>query len=158
MNETITWTAPRSAMSLNFSGLLDKLVAQHGLADLDAEGVDAFCAQPGDSVLLLVDDPDRVAESWDLAVIFPDLVKACGAVLRAGVLRPAQMPAVQKRYGINRLPALLFLRDGGYVGTIEGLRDWAEFVPAFGDMLQRTVSRAPGIGIPVATATSSSCH
>ncbi len=157
MSATATWTAPRSAMSLNFSSLLDKLVAQHGLADLDETAVEAFGAQPGDAVLLLVDDPDRVAESWDLAVIFPDLIAAGGAPLQAGILRSAQAPAIQKRYGINRMPALLFLRDGGYVGAIEGLRDWGEFVAEFRDMLQRPVGRAPGIGIPV-TATSSSCH
>lgn len=157
MSATLNWIPPRSAMSLNFSGLLDKLVAKHGLADMDEAGLDVFIEQPGNTVLLLVDDPDRVAESWDLAVIFPDLVAAAGVPLRAGVFRPEHVPGIQKRYAVNRMPALLFLRDGGYVGVIEGLRDWGEFVTTFQEVLRRPAGRVPGIGVAV-TVLSPSCH
>lgn len=157
MTATAAWTPPRSAMSLNFGGLLDRLVAAYGVADLEVAGFQAFMDAPGDGVALLVDEPDRVPESWDLAVIFPELLAAAGASPRAAVLRPAQAPALQARFGIGRLPALLFLRDGGYVGAIEGLRNWTEFVDACREMLQRPAGRAPGIGVAV-TAASAGCH
>jgi hydrogenase-1 operon protein HyaE len=144
-------------MSQNFSGLLDKLVATRQISDLDTESFQAFMDAPGNSVVLLVTEPDKVPESWDLAVIFPDLLAAAGATLRAGVLRPARTAALQGRFAVNRLPALLFLRDGGFVGVVEGLRDWSEYVVECRAMLEMPVSRIPGIGIAVAAA-SSGCH
>lgn len=158
MSTTANWAPPRSAMSQNFGGLLDKLAANHGLADLDQAGFDAFIQAAGDTVILLVDEPDRVPESWDLAVIFPDLLKAAGITLRAGLLRPEQAAKIQPRFAINRMPALLLLRDGGYVGVIEGLRDWGDFVAVLRETLQRPVSRAPGIGISVVAPASTACH
>jgi hydrogenase-1 operon protein HyaE len=145
-------------MSQNFSGLLDRLVATHDVADLDAAGLKAFIEAPGNGVVLLLDEPDRVAESWDLAVIFPELLASAGIPARAALLRPAQALDQLGRFGINRLPALLFLRDGGYVGVIEGLRDWNEFVADCRTMLQTPVSRPPGIGIAVTAAAASGCH
>lgn len=86
------WTPPRSAMSRNFSGLLDKLVSKHGVADLDSVGFQAFMDAPGnapnDAIVLFTEEPDKVAESWDLAVIFPDLIKATGKKARLALLRP----------------------------------------------------------------------
>ena len=158
MNASIAWTPPRSAMSQNFGGLLDKLVAGHNVVDLDADGMQAYLDAAGNGVVLLVDEPDRVPESWDLAVIFPDLMAATGIDLRTAVARPQNVAPLQSRFGINRLPALLFLRDGGYVGVIEGLRDWNEFVAECAAMLQAPVVRAPGIGITVSVASSSGCH
>lgn len=158
MSASPAWTPPRSAMSQNFSGLLDRLVARHGVADLDEAGFQAFMQAPGEGVVLFTEEPDKAAESWDLTVIFPDLLAASGARPRAAVLRPGQAGALPARFGINRLPALLFLRDGGYVGVIEGLRDWGDFVAECAAMLQKPVGRAPTIGIAVAAAASPSCH
>lgn len=158
MTSSAVWTPPRSAMSNNFSGLLDRLASRHGVADLDETGFQAFMDAPGDGVALLTDEPDKAPESWDLAVIFPDLLAATGAGPRGGVLRPEQARALLGRFGVNRLPALLFMRDGGYVGVIEGLRDWGEFVAECAEMLQKPVSRAPTIGIAVTAAESTSCH
>lgn len=158
MSAPPVWTPPRPAISQNFAGLLEKLVEKHGLADLDSAGLQAFMDAPGDGVVLVLDEPDRVPESWDLAVIFPDLLGVSGVRLRGSVLRPTQAKSIQAQFGINRLPALLFLRDGGYVGVIQGLRDWNEYVSECRAMSQTPVSRPPSIGIAVTTDTSSSCH
>lgn len=156
MSASPSWTQPRSAMSLNFGALLDQLAEKHRLSDLDAAGFDQFMHAPGEAVVLLVDDPDRAAESWDLAVIFSDLLAAAGGGLRTGLLRPGASAQIQPQFGISRLPALLFLRDGGYVGTIEGLRAWSEFVGLCREMRQRPVGRAPSIGIAV--SGTQGCH
>lgn len=157
MSTSPVWTPPRSAMSLKFGGLLDRLVTKNDVADLDEGEFQLFAMSPGPAVVLFTEEPDKVAESWDLAVIFPDLRASAGSPLRAGVLRPGVAGTIQSRYGINRLPALLFLRDGGYVGVIEGLRDWGDFVAEFSAMLQKPVTRVPGVGIAVTTKTTS-CH
>lgn len=157
MTAATKWAPPRSAMSLNFTSLLDKLVKKHEITNIDDASFEEFAALPGDVVILFVDDPDRSAESWDMAVIFPDIVAAVGARIHSGLLRPELALKAQSSYGIGRIPALLFLRDGGYVGVLEGLRDWTQFISDFQSMLQKPVSRKPGIGIEV-TSIHSGCH
>jgi len=157
MNASIAWKPPRSAMSNNFSALLDKLVAKHAITELDQEGFQAFMEEPGNTVVLLTDEPDIAPESWDLAVIFPELLAATGVSLRAALLRPDSSKLVQTRFGLSRLPALLFLRDGAYVGAIEGIRDWSEFVTECRTMLEKPATRSP-IGIAVSVVSPSSCH
>ena len=158
MTAALAWKPPRSAMSNNFSGLLDKLAIKHGISDLGHAGFQAFMDEPGNGVVLLTEEPDTAAESWDMAVIFPELLAASGVNLRAALLRPESARVVQMRFGLGRLPAVLFLRDGGYVGAIEGIRDWSELVSECASMLQKSVSRAPTLGIPVSVVSPSSCH
>ena len=158
MNASIAWKPPRSAMSNNFSVLLDKLVEKYGISELDQAGFQAFMEVPGNAVALFTEEPDTVAESWDMAVIFPELLASLGANLRAAVLRPESAKLLQARFGLGRLPALIFLRDWSYGGAIEGLRDWSEFVTEFAAMLQKPVSRTPTIGIAVSVVPSANCH
>jgi hydrogenase-1 operon protein HyaE len=158
MTAALAWKPPRSAMSNNFNGLLDKLVAKHGISDLDQAGFQAFMNEIGNGVALLTEEPDTAAESWDMAVIFPELLTATGVNVRAAVLRPESARLLQTRFGIGRLPALLFLRDGVYVGAIEGLRDWSEFVTECAAMLQKPISHAPTVCIAVTVVSPSSCH
>jgi hydrogenase-1 operon protein HyaE len=157
MTAALAWKPPRSAISNNFSGLLDKLIEKHGVTELGLDEFELFLKEPGNGVVLLTDEPDTAPESWDLAVIFPELLVSTGVSVRAALARPETAKLLQTRFGLSRLPALVFLRDGGYVGAIEGIRDWSEFVSECATMLQKPVSRAP-IGIAVAVASSSSCH
>jgi hydrogenase-1 operon protein HyaE len=157
MTAALAWKPPRSAISNNFSGLLDKLIDKHGISDLGLAEFEVFLKVPGNGLVLLTDEPDTAPESWDLAVIFPELLASTGVIVRAALARPETAKLLQTRFGLSRLPALVFLRDGGYVGAIEGIRDWSEFVSECATMLQKPVSRAP-IGIAVAVASSSSCH
>jgi hydrogenase-1 operon protein HyaE len=158
MTAALAWKPPRSAMSNNFSSLLDKLVATHNIAELDHAGFQDFINEAGSGVALLTEEPDTAPESWDMAVIFPELLAAIGAQLRTTIVRPESARILQTRFGLSRLPALLFVRDGGYVGAIEGLRDWSEFVREFAETLHKPISRAPSIGIAVTTISSSTCH
>jgi hydrogenase-1 operon protein HyaE len=158
MTAALAWKPPRSAMSNNFSGLLDKLVAKHGIAEFNHESFQDFINESGSGVALLTEEPDIAPESWDMAVIFPELLAAIGAKLRTTIVRPESAKILQTRFGLTRLPALLFVRDGGYVGAIEGLRDWSEFASEFAEMLQKPISRAPSIGIAVTAISSSTCH
>ena len=161
MSTSAVWTPPRSTMSRNFNGLLDKLMQKHQLIDLDEAGFEAFLNGSGDGVVLLTEEPDKVPESWDLAVIFPSLL-ATTAIQpriqpRAAVSRPEHAKSLLIRFGVQRMPALLFLRDGAYVGVVEGLRDWNELVGEYQAMLLKPVSRARTIGIAVTAATTTTC-
>ncbi|PIV76734.1 MAG: hydrogenase, partial [Rhodocyclales bacterium CG17_big_fil_post_rev_8_21_14_2_50_68_7] len=63
------------------------------------------------------------------------------------------------RYGFGIWPALVFLRDGGYVGVIEGMRNWQEYRREVAAMLDRPVRRAPVPGAAVrAEGVAGTCH
>jgi hypothetical protein len=74
MTTSATWMPPRSAISRNFNGLIDQLIQKYQLIDLNESGFEAFLDSSGNSVVLLTEEPDKVPESWDLAVIFPSLL------------------------------------------------------------------------------------
>lgn len=141
------------------NNLFHRLVEHHGYTRLaDAAAVDDFLAGPGDRVLLLADDPQLVPESWDVAVILPDVLATATGRYQVGLLPPALARPIATRYAVGVWPALLFVRDGQYVGTLAGMRDWADYQREIPTFLTRPASRAPGIGIPVASATGNACH
>ena len=132
--------------------LLARLFTQHGYADITAASIDAFVAQPGHAVLVFTEDPLRVRETLDIAVIVPELVRAFPGRFRVGVLMPESARLLQARYGFRRWPALVVLSDGKHVGAIDGLRDWDEYLTELLRLLDAAPTRPPTIGIPVKTA------
>lgn len=135
------------------------LRSRHGFLPLDGESFAAFCAEPGAALILFAEDPAKVPETWDLTVILPEAVERMGVAVRVGILLPAAARALAARYGIRFWPALLALRDGQYLGTIEGLKDWSGYVRLLPELLAAEPSRPPGIGIPVMDANATShCH
>lgn len=136
-----------------------RLNQQHGCTVLDAESFDDFINEPGEALILFADDPQRVPETWDIAVILPELIKGLPNKPRVGLLAPADAHAVSSRYGIRLWPALLCLRGGAYLGVIEGLKDWGVYAAQIPQILAAHESRPPSIGIPVQTiGANASCH
>lgn len=137
--------------------LMSRLTASGRIAALEsADAFERFAAEPGNRVALLTDDPVRVPETWDVAVILPEVLKELPD-LHAAALSPEISKSLAGRYGISRWPALVFFRDGGFVGVLEGMRDWSVYRVEVPAMMARPISRPPGIGIPV-SAVSSTCH
>lgn len=135
------------------------LHSRHGFHPLDGESFAAFAAEPGAALVLFAEDPAKVPETWDLTVILPEAVERMGVAVRVGILQPAAARVLAARYGIRFWPALLALRDGQYLGTIEGLKDWSAYVRLLPELLAAEPSRPPGIGIPVMNADAvSHCH
>ena len=74
-------------------------------------------------------------------------------------MSPHAQEAVARRFGSQRWPALVFLRDGQYVTTLAGMHDWTDYLAKVEAALALPTSRAPTIGIPVVTAgAGSACH
>jgi len=135
------------------------LQVRYGYSLLDAESLAAFADAPGTALLLFAEDPAKVPETWDLTIILPEALKSAGVELRVGLLEPVVARSVAARYGIRFWPALLALRDGDYLGTIEGLKDWGSYVQQLPELLAAPASRPPGIGIPVTNANAAThCH
>ena len=138
--------------------LLDQLFTRHGFTRVAAETVEAFAAAPGHALLVFTEDPQRYKETLDLAVIAPEVAKAFAGRFRVGVLLPADARKAASRYGFARWPALVMLKDGMYVGAIDGLRNWDEYVEGLQRLLDAEPTRAPTVGIAVRSAGAPECH
>lgn len=135
------------------------LQARYGYQILDAGNVDAFSAAPGGALILFADDPAKVPETWDLTIILPEALLRMEANVRVGLLPPMVARSLAPRYGIRIWPAILGLRDGDYLGTVEGLKDWSTYVRVLPELLSAPPSRPPSIGIPVTNANATThCH
>lgn len=135
------------------------LQARYGYRLLDTESFDAFVAAPGAALVLFADDPGKVPETWDLTIILPEALLRMAADVRVGLLPPTASRSLASRYGIRIWPALLALRDGDYLGTVEGIKDWSSYVRVLPELLSAPPSRPPSIGIPVTNATAAThCH
>ena len=133
--------------------LLAQLFVRHGCTEVTAENIDAFVECPGRAVLVFTEDPLRVRETLDIAVIVPELMRAFPGRFRVGVLMPETARNAHPRYGFRRWPALVVLSDGNHVGAIDGLRGWDEYVKELARLLETAPTRPPTIGIPVKTAS-----
>jgi hydrogenase-1 operon protein HyaE len=137
--------------------LLEQLVSHHGFTALDADSLDDFAAAPGHALLVFTEDPVRYRETLDLVVIAPEIARALAGRFRTGVLFPSDARKVAPRFGFARWPALGVLRDGAYVGAIDGLRTWDEYLEETRRLLSAETTRAPSVGIAVKPAGLSGC-
>jgi hydrogenase-1 operon protein HyaE len=132
--------------------LLDQLVSRHGFTAVDMQSIDDFTATPGHAMLVFTEDPVRYKETLDLAIITPEIARAFAGSFRVGVLFPEASRKVAPRFGFARWPALVMLRDGVYVGAIDGLRNWDEYLEETSRLLNAEPVRPPSVGIAVKAA------
>lgn len=129
--------------------LIAQLFTRHRYANVTVDNLDAFAQRPGRTLLVFLEDPVRYKETLDLAVIVPEIARAFAPRLAIGVLLPESARAVAPRYAFRRWPAFVILADGRYVGAVDGLRNWDEYLTEVAALLERPPSRPPTIGIPV---------
>ena len=135
--------------------LVTRLVNEAGAARLDDATFEAFVRAPGEAALFFTEDPVRFREVLDVAVILPELARGCSRPFRMGVLPPPLANAKAATYGVRRWPALVFLRAGEWLGNVEGLRDWNDYVEAVNALLEGEARPLPQKVIPVAAANPS---
>ncbi|WP_247661174.1 hydrogenase [Ideonella alba] len=136
--------------------LVRRLATLPGCAWVDGASHDDFVARPGDQVLFFTGDPVRFPECLDVAVVLPELQRAFPGRFGVGVVRRGDEDAVARRWGSQRWPSLVFVRDGQYVGTLSGMMDWTDYLARVATLLDTPASRPP---IPLMGARSASaCH
>lgn len=141
--------------------LLTRLVQETAAAVLGPETFDAWAAQPGAAMVVFAEHPDRYKETLDMAVIVPELHAARVGKFRVALLPPEASRALAPRYGFARWPAFVMLRDGRYVGAVDGIRDWDVYIAELDRLLKAEPMRPPTVGIPVMAAgalASPHCH
>lgn len=141
-----------------FVPLVQALIDRHGLPHLTVDSLDTFLKNHNETVLFLSGDADRLDETADVAVIFPELLKTFGARLSGGVVDRSLERDLQRRYRFSAFPALVFLRGGEYLGAISRMRDWDGFLTETAEILVRDPSEPPPFKLPGATAAAGHVH
>ncbi len=152
-------TAPAPVQALH--PLLERLVVETNAEVLDPQSFDAWAEQSGAAMVVFAEDPERFKETLDLAVIVPELHARFGRRFRVALLPPAASRALSPRYGFARWPAFVMLREGRYLGAVDGIRDWEVYVSELERLLAAEPTRPPTVGIPVLAAgqaASPPCH
>ena len=129
---------------------IGRILQKHGFFRVDRSDPQ-FPA--GLAALLLTEDPQRNSEVLDACVILPEALKPLGDRISRHVAGPDFAPALIQRYGVARAPAVVFLRDGKFVGVLPGIRDWNEYQAEVDRLLSGPAQPRP-IGIPVRVAAS----
>lgn len=140
------------------SPLIQALIDEHHYPVLDDDNIDTFLQSHKDVVLFFTENPKHFPESNDVAVILPELISQFDGKLTAAVVAESAERTLHKRFAFNKWPALVFLRQGEYLGVITGVQNWADYIREFEAMLAAEPTRAPSFAIPVVTETSQGCH
>ena len=131
-----------------FSPLLDTIIEREKWPVLTMDTLDDFLKDSGEVVLFIAGNAARFPETNDVAVILPEILKELRGRLTATVIAPESEREVQKRYHFNKFPALIFLRDGGYLGAIPKVLDWVDYMREVPEILAREVTEIPGFVLP----------
>ena len=128
-----------------------RLVQKHDFSEMAAEIPVASSNRL--VALLLTEDPQRNLEVLDACVILPEALKPLGEQIARQVAGPEASAPLLQRYGVARAPAVVFLRDGEFVGVLQGIRDWNEYQAEVERLLAGPAQPKP-IGIPVRVANT----
>ncbi|MCB1465270.1 MAG: hydrogenase-1 expression HyaE [Nitratireductor sp.] len=131
-----------------FSPLLQSIIEREKWAVVDHESLDELARGNLFSVLLFAGDAGRLAESNDVAVILPELVKTFDNLLVPLVVSRDSERELQRRYRFNAFPTLVFLKEGGYLGAIPRVLDWQDYVHEIAAILTREASDPPPFEFP----------
>lgn len=155
--QTVGGEAAIAAGSASFSGLLSRLVLVHGVAEVGMAELEDFVGGSGNSLLFFAGDPARYPESLDVAAVLPELMKAFPNRFRVGLVRTEAEVALQIKFGFGVWPALVFLREGAYLGVLTGMRDWGDYLREIPALLAAPASRPPSLGVAVHSQASGGC-
>ncbi len=147
---SLNLAAPTTSLD-RLAGAIARLVVRHDFRTVSGDA--AAFSPAGLNALLLTDDPQRNLEVLDACVILPEALKPLAGAINCWVADHKASPALMQRFGVARAPAVVFLRDGEYVGALNGIRDWSEYQAEVARLLDGPAQPKP-IGIPVRAVTA----
>lgn len=106
-----------------FSPLVQNMIEQYDYPVLTAAALDDFFQTHRHVVLFFTEHATRFPETNDIAMILPELVKTFAGRFSAVVIALPDQRELQTRYGFREWPALVFLRNGEYLGAISRVQD-----------------------------------
>ncbi len=130
------------------------MLETQGYPVVNVETLDEFCRSNETVVLFFTELMKPVPETADVAVILPEIHKAFANRFAVGVVAWEAQRDLQRRFRFSKYPALVFLRDGEYLGAIQGVLDWADYMSEVEGILNAEVSEPPPFVLPGQAASS----
>lgn len=109
--------------------LIARLSSEFGYPRVTSfEEVSDFLSRPGQHCLFIPGDPRRNLETTDAAVILPELRQAFQGAFDCALVDDSIEATLREQYRALKTPGLLFFRGPAYLGAIEKVRDWSDYV------------------------------
>ncbi len=137
------------------SPLIENMIKEYNYPVLDMDNIDEFVKSQNECVLFFTENPTRFPESDDVCMILPELIKEYGHRFSAAVIDQSAQRKLQGRYNFSEWPSLVFLREGKFLGVISRVQDWNDYILKINTLLTSEATAAPGIGVVVEQANSS---
>lgn len=131
-----------------FSPLARGLIARQGYALIGADALDAVACDLPLAMLFLAGDAERLSDSDDAAVILAELDKLLQGHVTPLIAARADERTLQRRFRFTAFPALVFLREGQYLGCIERVLDWQDYLAELPTILGREPHDPPAYRLP----------
>lgn len=135
------------------SAVLQSVVERRGYRVLGQEALADYAAAQPLTMVFIAGDYWRLAESDDVAAVLPELERELAGHVPVVIAARADERALQRQWRFRSYPALVFLRDGEYLGCIEGIRDWSDYLVEIPEILGREPSDPPPFRLPEGCAT-----
>jgi hydrogenase-1 operon protein HyaE len=117
--------------------LIARLSSELGYPRLDTmEKVRDFIDRSGQHCLFIPGDARRNLETADAAVILPELRQAFQMAFDCAVVDDAIEADLRETYRALKTPGFLFFREGTYLGAIEKVRDWSDYLGRITHIMQ----------------------
>jgi hydrogenase-1 operon protein HyaE len=139
------------------SPLIRDLIDNKGVPRVDEASLDAFTQTHPNVLLFFTENPLQFPESNDVAVVLPLLMQAFGERFSLAVVDRASERQLHARFPFDSWPALVYLREGRYVGAISRMQDWSVYLSEIERLLNAEPSALSGFKIPVVSADRH-CH
>ena len=131
-----------------FSPMIKSMIEREGYSALDGPELKSFIDQHEDVILVFAEGVKRLPEADDLAIILPELMHAFPGRFRVAVVPFTAHRDFKLHYHFLKLPTLLFLRRGEYIGAIEGLLDWSDYLAEINRLILAQPSEPPPMVLP----------
>ncbi|WP_457600958.1 thioredoxin family protein [Hydrogenivirga sp.] len=80
-------------------------------------------------------DKEKIREIFDVDVVFPELAKTFGEKIPFFWCDIDEVGLLSGKLGVYFAPAVLLFREGKLVNKLEGIKSWAEYNSALGELL-----------------------
>lgn len=111
---------------------------EKGIAFVDQAHLEGQLTRLGWTLVCFTEDPNRIKETMDMAVIFPEIKDAFEHLIdRALMTNFKEARAMASSFGIQRLPAIGLFKKGHFMGAVESLRPWNEYLEELTAISQR---------------------
>lgn len=117
--------------------LIQRLETEFGYPILSSRSdVAEFLGREGAHCLFIPGDPKRNLETADAAVILPELRLAFQRAFDCAVIANSIEASIREEFRALKTPGLLFFRETTFLGSIEKVRDWSDYLGRITHILQ----------------------